>query len=153
MISNLFRIKLLLLALLPLAAWAATATTAPVDPLEQITFWQWARVIMFTLFGWAIQDLDKIAELRNPAFTSAYEKWREILKLWKGIFASLGAGIATFFIAEIAPAMFLPMLGLKTADGSVPEIPDMFVLLLCAGAGWEGARWWTRFEQKRAAAL
>ena len=54
MISNLFRLKVLLLALLPLAAWAATATTAPVDPLEQITFWQWARVIMFTLFGWLI---------------------------------------------------------------------------------------------------
>src|SRR3990167_4458629 len=108
MISNLFRLKVLLLALLPLAAWAATATTAPVDPLEQITFWQWARVIMFTLFGWAIQDLDKIAELWNPAFVSAYEKSREALKLWKGVLASLGAGVATFFIAEIAPAMFLP---------------------------------------------
>ena len=74
--------------------------------------------------------------------------WRERLRIWKGVLASSGAGVGTFFFAELAPGMFLPMLGLKTADGAVPNIPDMIVLLLVAGAGFMGSRWWSNFERK-----
>ena len=63
MISNLLHLKIVLLSALPFMAWAATQGLAPVDPLDQVTLWQWLRVIAFALLGWAIQDLDKIAEL------------------------------------------------------------------------------------------
>jgi len=105
-------------------------------------------VLFFALLGWGIADLDKVAELWNPALGNSYQVWKARLSLYKAILASIGAGIGTFFLCKLAPAMFLPMFNLKTADGTTPEIPEMIIMLVVAGAGFMGARWWTTFERK-----
>lgn len=151
LVPLLLRVKLALVALAPALAWAAAQAPARGD-VDGVSVWQWIGVLLFSLLGWGIADLDKIAEQWNPALGNSYEVWKARLNLYKAILASVGAGIGTFFLTKLAPAMFLPMLNLKTADGATPEIPEMIILLLVAAAGFMGARWWTGFERKIAGA-
>lgn len=138
------------LAALLTAAWAyALEQRATAVVTEEGVAWSMiAGIILFSLLGWAIADLDKLAELWNPVNSAAYERKKISFSIIKGGLASLGAGAATFIIGTYLPALLLPGLGLKTASGTAPEIPEMVLLLLSAGAAFGGSRWWSRWEEK-----
>jgi hypothetical protein len=141
--------KFIFAGALPIAAWAAGHTVPSPETIHAIGVGMWFWIVTFSLLGWAMADLDKVAEVWNPAIEGRfYEKMKECLKLYKGILASVGAGIATFVVTDLAPGPVMTAFGLRMADGSVPRIPAMAALLLVAGAGYMGSRWWARFETK-----
>lgn len=137
----LLRAKVALVAAWPALAWGASRLDA-----ESISAWGWAFILVFSLLGWIVSDLDKVAELWNVAGKSAYERVRGALVLVKTIAASLLAGVSTFFIGKFFPALFLSMLGVKPETS--PELPEMALLLAAAFAGYMGARWFALLEKK-----
>jgi hypothetical protein len=140
----LLRFKVALIASTPIVAWAAAEqiSRASASSLPAVT---WMFMIGFSLIGWAVADLDKVAELWDTEGHSAYELWKVRLTLLKTIAASIAAGILMFFLGKLAPAMLVGMLGLQ---GPTPEVPEMLLLIFTAGAGYMGTRWFDWFEAR-----
>lgn len=141
----LLQVKMTLIAFTPALAWAVTEQS--ILDLDGMSLVTWIAVAFFSVVGWAVNDLDKVAELWKPG-ENKYEQWKERMKLLKGVIASFAAGIFTFFIGKAAPGPVLAMLGLKHADGTVPQIPEMILFVLVTGGAYMGTRWFAALEKK-----
>jgi amino acid transporter len=138
----------MLIAATPALAWAATEQHAlRTTTLDSMSVFVWAAIVFFSLIGWAVNDLDHIAELWKDG-ENAYEKWKERMKLSKGVIASFAAGIFTYFICKTAPGPILGMAGLKPIDGHPIEIPEMIIFILVTGGAYMGTRWFAAVERK-----
>ena len=140
-------VKIVLLALTPPLAIAAEQTMAvarAASPLESISLLTWFFILLFTLIGWAVADVDRIAELWNTGDGTKYQQVLARLKLLKTILGSLAAGVFTYFLGKIAPAFLIGAMGLKFEAGQPPELHEFILLMLCCGAGWLGSRWFER---------
>jgi hypothetical protein len=132
----------------PLAAFAedalkAAARTGSVQAISALT---WLFILGFSMLGWTVSELDKVAELWHPSDQAAYEKWRERLKLLKGVAASNLAGILVFFMSAGAPDLFLRVVGVQS-DKPV-ELPEMVQFVFVSAAGYMGARFFAFLERK-----
>lgn len=143
--QQVLRAKFLFVAFSPALAWATEQRMAS-EAIGGISMLTWLAMLGFATLGWIVSDLDKVAELWKPG--EAYERWKERLKLWKGIAASNLAGIFTFFIGKGAPGLILSATGLKVEGGGNPVIPEMLLFLMVAGAGYMGTRWFSWLERK-----
>lgn len=140
---HILRVKACLVAATPLLA-AAAQHTMRVSPLESISLLTWSFIVLFALIGWAAADVDKVAELWNVGDGTKYQQVLARLKLLKTIIGSLAAGIFTYFLGKVAPGPLVSMMGLKFEDARPPEIHEFILLILVAGAGWLGSRWFER---------
>jgi hypothetical protein len=139
----LLRLKVILVACTPFAAWAAAEISrTSVSALPAMT---WMFIVLFSMIGWAVADLDKVAELWDTEGHSAHELWKVRLTLLKTIAASIAAGIFMFFIGKLAPGAMVGALGVQAA---APELPEMLLLIFTAGAGYMGSRWFDWLEAK-----
>jgi len=140
-------VKTVLLAVTPPLAIAADQTmqlARAASPLEAISLLTWFFIVLFTLIGWAVADVDRIAELWNVGDGTKYQQVLARLKLLKTILGSLAAGVFTYFLGKIAPAFLIGAMGLKFESGQPPELHEFILLMLCSGAGWLGSRWFER---------
>ena len=145
--------KAILMLLTPGLAMAAEQTiqqAARRGSIEAVTAWTWAFLFGFSMLGWAVSELDKVAELWNVDGRSKYELMRERLKLLKTIAASIAAGILVYFLGQEAPGFFLRAIGVAQAADVGPGavIPEMVLFVFVAGAGYMGARWFAWVEIK-----
>lgn len=125
--------KVACLLVLPVAARAAE-TLRTVDPAD-LAWWTWAFIFAFSTIGWAIAELDKLAEVLEPNQGIApQERLRTLLKFWQGYIASLFAGIGTYFVSKVAPDWV----------GLPGGMPEMLILIAVTGAAFGG----TRFLQR-----
>lgn len=142
--------KATLMLMAPGLAYAAQETVQQVarsGSLEAVTLTTWAFLVAFSLLGWAVSELDKVAELWNTDGRSRYELMKERLKLLKTVAASLAAGMLVYFLGLEAPAIFLRVIGIQ--DGPNPiQMPEMVLFVFVAGAGYMGARWFAWLEAK-----
>lgn len=143
--------KAALLALIPALAWAAAQqqVASVGSPLEEISWVSWLAMIVFAFIGWAVNDVDKLAELWNEEAATPYLRILARLKLLKTIIGSLAAGVFTYLLGKVAPGPVISMMGLKFTDGQPPQIHEFVLLLLVAGAAWQGARWFERIFGQR----
>lgn len=137
----LLRAKVALVASWPVLAYGASRLDA-----ESISAWTWAFILGFSLLGWVVSDLDKVAELWNLEGKSMYERVRARFVLLKTIAAAEFAGVSTFFLGKLFPAAFLSMMSVKPEQA--PELPEMALMLAAAFAGYMGARWFALIERK-----
>lgn len=145
--------KGLLMLLAPGFAWAAEQTIQQVarrGSIEAVTLTTWAFLLAFSMLGWAVSELDKVAELWNTDGRTRYELMRERLTLLKTVAASLAAGMLVYFLGQEAPAIFLRVIGIPEAapGGNPVAIPEMVLFVLVAGAGYMGARWFAWLEAR-----
>jgi hypothetical protein len=139
------RAKVLLASAAPIAAYAAEQAVHR-GSASSLSALAWTFIIVFSLLGWAVADLDKVADLWAAEGQSAREAWKARLVLVKTIAASVLAGICMFFLGKLAPGFLLGMMG--GSSHMAPEIPEMLLLIFTAGAGYMGSRWWDWFEAK-----
>lgn len=132
----------------PLAAIAETAIqgAARTGSVQAISALTWLFILGFSMLGWTVSELDKVAELWHPSDQAAYEKWRERLKLLKGVAASNLAGILVFFMSAGAPDLFLRVVGVQS-DKPV-DLPEMVQFVFVSAAGYMGARFFAFLERK-----
>lgn len=142
-IASLLQAKVAIIAATPLAAWAAEQTMR--SSASELSALTWLFIVGFSFLGWAVSDLDKVAELWNVSGKNAYEIWKLRFTLAKTIAASAAAGVCMFFLGSLAPSIALSLLGVQ-ASGS--QIPEMLLLIFTTGAGYMGARWFDWFEKK-----
>lgn len=140
----LLRVKVALVAAMPIAAYAAEQTIHRMSA-SSLSGLTWMFVVGFALLGWAVADLDKVADLWSVEGQSARELLKARLVLVKTIAASTLAGICMFFLGKLAPGLLIAMLGVQAVT---PEIPEMLLLIFTAGAGYMGSRWWDWFEAR-----
>ena len=133
------RLLLLLKGIAFLATMSAAAQAESilrhVDPAE-LKWWTWGFILVFSTIGWAVAELDKLAEILEPEGMTRQQHLRAKLKYGQGYLASLGAGVSAYFLAKSGPAA-------ATATGivSIPgDIPEMMVLLMVFAAGYGGIR-------------
>lgn len=143
--SWLLRVKASIALFTPVLAWAAERSAAERVVLGEMSGWTWSFVAGFSLLGWAVADLDKMAELWNVEGKRAYELWRDRLKFVKGIAASNAAGIMTFFVGHLAPDWLAAGLGVGSEKA---QLPEMLVFVFVTGAGYMGVRWFDWLERK-----
>lgn len=115
--------KAVICAVVPLAAYAAEQTIARVE-LEAIGAWTWFFLFMFSSAGWAVMQLDTLADWfpDQPLATSADERalWRRRLGVvLKPFIAANCAGVLFYFLAAVAPKMI----------GWQAEAPEMLVFI------------------------
>lgn len=149
----LLKIKAGMLSIVPLMAYGADQTVQNVGragSIEAVSTLQWAFLFGFSMMGWAVSELDKLAELWNVDGKSPYEVWRERLKLLKGIAAACAAGMLIYFLGQAAPGVFLRMIGIDSANaqGVTTQFPDMVLFVFVSGGGYMGARWFAWLERK-----
>jgi hypothetical protein len=137
------RVKVALVAATPPLAMAAEQVRA-VTPVEQISILTWLFILVFAMIGWAVADVDKLAELWNVEGMRKYDYILARLKLLKTIIGSLAAGVFTYFIGKISPAFLATVMGLKFENGKPPELHEFLLLIMVAGAGYLGSRWFER---------
>ena len=123
---------------------AVAAERVHVSPLEEISALTWFFIVLFAAIGWAVADIDKVAELWNVDGQGKYQQMLARLKLVKSIIGSLAAGIFTYFLAKLSPAFIVGAMGLKLSDGREPQLHEFVILILVAGAGWLGSRWFEK---------
>ena len=136
--------KALLIAGTPVLAVAAQQTIAVVSPIEEISALTWFFIVLFAAIGWAVADIDKVAELWNVDGQGRYQQMVARLKLVKSVIGSLAAGVFTYFLAKLAPAFVVGAMGLKLLDGRELQLHEFVILIMVAGAGWLGSRWFER---------
>jgi hypothetical protein len=149
----LLRVKAALILATPglaMAAEQAMLAAARRGGLEAVSVWQWFFLFAFSMLGWAVSELDKVAELWNVEGRSKYELMKERLKLLKTVAASIAAGSCVYLLGQEAPAFFLRAIGVAEAStgGASPAIPEMVLFVFVAGAGYMGARWFAWLEAK-----
>lgn len=144
----LLRVKIALVCGTPILAAAADAVqhAAGRGSISAVSAWTWGFLIGFAMLGWAVSELDKVAELWNTDGRSQYEIWKERLKLLKGIAAANAAGILVYFLGSASPWFFLRALGVQTE--TPPELPEMVLFVFVSGAGYMGVRWFAWLEVK-----
>lgn len=140
------RAKAALVAATPVLAVAAEQTmiAAAVSPVEAISALTWFFILLFAMIGWAVADIDKVAELWNVADGSQYQRVLARFRLLKSVIGSQAAGVFTYFLGKIAPGFLVTALGLKFDAGRPPEVHEFLLLIFVAGAGFLGARWFER---------
>lgn len=132
-------------ASVPALAWAAEQRMlAVVSPLEEISAISWVAMVFFSLVGWAVADIDKLAELWNLGDGTPYHRAKERLRLLKTILGSITAGVFTYWLGKISPEFVFRAMNLQLPNGQAPEIHEFLLLIACAGAGWQGARWFEK---------
>jgi hypothetical protein len=141
---RILRVKVALVCATPLLAIAAERAMLRVSPLEEISLLTWFFIVLFALIGWAVADVDRIAELWNVGDGTKYQQVLARLKLLKSMLGSLAAGVFTYFLGKVAPGPLVSMMGLKFESGHPPELHEFVLLILVAGAGWLGSRWFER---------
>ncbi len=140
-----WRVKAGLVAATPPLAYAAEQVQlAAASPVEAISALTWLFIVVFALIGWAVADVDRVAELWNVEGATKYQVVLARLKLFKSVLASLAAGVFTYFIGKISPAFLAQAMGLKFEGGKPPELHEFILLILVAGAAWLGSRWFER---------
>lgn len=122
-------VKSLVLTLIIGGAARAQDVLRSVDPSD-LAWWTWGFILAFSSIGWAIAELDKLAEILEPDGMTRQQRLRATLKFGQGYLASLFAGIGTYFVAKVAPG-WIDMHG---------EIPEMLILLFIAAAAFGGTR-------------
>lgn len=147
------RLKVFLVLSAPMLAWAAEEAVqraARTGSVEAITLLQWGFIFGFSMLGWAVSELDKVAELWNTDGRTQAELWRERLKLLKGVAAANAAGITLYFLSQGAPGFFLRVIGVgdAIASGDAAKLPEMVTFVFVAGGGYMGARWFAWLERK-----
>lgn len=146
-IPLLARAKAALLAITPILAHAADNVMAQLalrGSLEDLSALTWFFLAFFSLLGWIVADLDKLAELWDTDGKTMAEKVRERLKLCKGVAGSLVAGMSIYFLGRHAPGVFLGAIGLQ---GEV-YLPEMVLFVFVTMGGYMGTRFWAWFERK-----
>lgn len=142
---HILRVKVALVASTPPLAFAAEqAMRVAASPLEEISLLTWFFIVLFATIGWAVADVDKVAELWNVADGSKYQQMLARLRLLKTVIGSQAAGVFTYFLGKISPGFLVSALGVKFEDGRPPEIHEFLLLIFVAGAGWLGSRWFER---------
>lgn len=125
----LLNVKLLLL----ISTWSAAAMAAEVlrnvDPAA-LPWWTWAFITAFSTIGWAISELDKMADILFPDGLTAKQRAEAALKFTKGYIASGFAGVGIYFVAKVAPG-WINMQG---------DVPEMIILLLVTASSYGGTR-------------
>lgn len=125
----LFSMKVILAALLWPAAVLADEIMRNVDPAT-LPWWTWAFITAFASVGWAIAELDKMADIIFPEGLTPRARLVAALKFSQGYLASGFAGVGIYFIAKVSPGW----IGMKG------EVPEMIVLLLVTAGGYGGTR-------------
>lgn len=141
----LLQAKVAIIGATPFAAYAAEQAIRATSPsnLSPLT---WFFIFSFAWLGWAVSELDKVAELWNIDGKKPHEIWKARLAFGKGIAASALAGLCMFFIGKQAPGLLLTIMGVKVE--TTPEVPEMIVLIFTAGAGYMGVRWFDWLERR-----
>lgn len=125
--------------ILLLVTWAGAAQAQhvlkQVDPAD-LAWWTWGFIVLFSAIGWAIAELDKLAEILEPEGLTRQQHMRAKLKYGQGFVASQAAGVSAYFLAKIAPAAATST-GFITVNGNLPE---MAILLMVFAAGFGGIR-------------
>jgi hypothetical protein len=133
--------KVVLCLLVPVfAAFAAEVESveSKYDSIEHLTALTWVFIIGFSVLGWAVSELDKLAELWDTEGKKSVEIWRYRLTLVRDILGSIGAGIFVFFMGRITPGWMVSALGASVAKA--PEIPEMLLFIGVAVAGYSGSK-------------
>lgn len=138
------RAKLAIAGVSPVLAFAGEQAIQGTSA-SSLSLLTWCFVIAFSLLGWVVADLDKVADLWSVEGQPMREAIKARLKLLQTIAASLLAGVCMFFLGKLAPGILIGLLGVK-ADA--PQVPEMLLLIFTAGAGYMGSRWWDWFEAK-----
>jgi hypothetical protein len=110
----------------------------PASSLEQLTALTWVFIIGFSSLGWAVAELDKLAELWDTEGKKSVEIWRSRLTIMRDILGSIGAGIFVFFMGKITPGWLVSSLGASVSK--MPEIPEMLLFIGVAVAGYSGSK-------------
>lgn len=144
---SILRVKVALLISAPLLAWAAggAAQAARRVPFDDVPLITWLFIVGFALLGWAVSEIDKLAELWNVDGHSPYEIWKARFGLIKGFAASCAAGLLVYMLGTAAPKVFLRVIGVDIPNA---EMPEMFLFVFVSGAGYMGVRWFAWFESK-----
>lgn len=125
----LVNVKLLIL----ISTWSAAAMAGEVlrnvDPVT-LRWWTWAFITAFSTIGWAISELDKLAEILFPEGMTPKQRAQAAFKFTQGYIASGFAGVGIYFIAKVAPG-WINMQG---------DVPEMIILLLVTAAAYGGTR-------------
>lgn len=100
-----------------------------VDPAS-LPWWTWAFITAFASVGWAIAELDKMADIIFPEGLTPRQRMAATLKFSQGYLASGFAGVGIYFIAKVAP----------TWIGMRGYVPEMIVLLMVTAGDYGGAR-------------
>lgn len=139
----LLQAKAAIVAFTPLLAHAAGEQLAL--RAESLSPTTWFFIVLFSLLGWIVSDLDKVAELWNLEGKTLHERVRARLVLAKTVGAALLAGVCMFFLGKLAPGVLLGMLGVA---GGARELPEMGLLIGTAVAGYMGARFFDWLERR-----
>ena len=145
--AHLLRAKVALVCFAPALAMAAGAAIQHVSArssIEAVSTVTWAFLALFILLGWAVSELDKVAELWNVDGHSQYEIWKARLMLLKGFAASNAAGFSVYFLGEAAPGFFFRAIGVQ----GDPQLPDMVLFVFVSGASYMGVRFFAWLERK-----
>ena len=111
---------------------------AEYNSLAQLTALTWVFIIGFSLLGWAVAELDKLAELWDTEGKKSVEIWRYRLTVVRDILGSIGAGIFVFFMGKVTPGWLVSSLGASVAKA--PEVPEMLLFIGVAIAGYSGSK-------------
>lgn len=144
--TALLQLKLFLAFMAPLYAMAAEQTIRRVTSPQDLPIVTWAFILGAAILGWAVADLDKLAELSNTEGKTKYEIAKQRISFVKSVVASVVAGIGIFFLGKTAPSLLLTVMGIQQT--STPEIPEMALLMGVAVAGYMGTRFWQRAEER-----
>lgn len=147
----LLRVKATLILACPVLAYGAdnaVQRAAEHGSLAAVSALTWLALAGFSLLGWCVSELDKVAELWNTDGRSQYEIWRERLKLLKGVAASLAAGMLVYFLGQGAPGFLLRSIGVPESSGISAQVPEMVLFVFVSGAGYMGVRWFAWVEAK-----
>jgi hypothetical protein len=130
--------KMFLVLATPALAYAAEQKIHQLDSITDIGIWTWAFILLFSTLGWAVKDLDRLAEWWDEEERILKDIVKARLGVIKGIAASNSAGIGTYLIGNVAPGW----LEMKN------PVPEMALFVLITIAGYWGARWFDTFGQK-----
>lgn len=111
------------------AAAIADEALRNVDPAS-LPWWTWGFITGFATIGWAISELDKMAEIIFPEGLSPKQRLQAALKFTQGYIASGFAGIGIYFIAKVAPSW----VGMKG------DVPEMVILIMVTAGAYGGTR-------------
>lgn len=132
----------LLLSTLPAAAYAQEAIHRRQEALESITIMVWVFLWLFSTAGWAIVHLDTMVEWFGPADQLVWAErvalWRARLKIVQNYIASVGAGVAFYLMARVAPTW----IGLNF------DVPEMIIFVGVVPAAMGGTKTWDKFQEK-----
>lgn len=129
----------------PLLALAADSVIGRHETLSDIPTITWLFLCGFAMLGWAVSELDHVAELWNIVDRTPYEIWKARLSLMKGVAAANAAGLLVYLLGSAAPAIFFRAVGVTS---NTADVPEMLLFVFVSGAGYMGVRWFAWIERK-----